>query len=80
MRDEWEDVVATYVDCRTEVSLKDIALDVLKIEIAKLDIGTQRRIGRILTCLNYTRKNTRLGEQVVKRWVKIEPEEGIFEE
>lgn len=78
-RDEWEDVVADYVAGQNEVSLKQIALEVLHIEIAKLDIGIQRRIGRILTSLYYSRRNVRHGESVLKRWIKIPPQEDMFE-
>lgn len=78
--DEWEDIIESFLYDKPQVTLKQVALDALHIEPAKLDIGTQRRIGRILTMFYYKKKTKRFGPgNVAKVWERDEPWESTEE-
>jgi len=75
LHDEWENIIGEYIFGKREITTKQIALDVLHIEAAKLDIGSQRRIGRIMTSYCWDRKTVRVNGIPAKIWMPIdEPE------
>lgn len=66
--DLWEDVVSEYLHGRDSTTSKEIAIDVLKIELAKIDVGAQRRIGSILRRLDWEVSNEKKDGKVLKIW------------
>lgn len=52
--DEWESIVDGYVRGRTEVTVREVAAEALKIEDAKLTQGDQNRIVRALVRLKWS--------------------------
>lgn len=66
--DEWENVISDYCKIIDEVTIKEIAVSALKIDIAKLDLLVQRRIGKILRTLRWTHHNLKAGDSQQKTW------------
>jgi hypothetical protein len=57
--DAWMARIATYLIDRKSVSMNEILSDCIKIEFTKQDLMLQRRVGRILRGLGWTRRNRR---------------------
>lgn len=74
--DEWENIVAEYLANQEQTTTRDIA-GYLKIETAKLDMITQKRIAGVLRVLGWEKKTARsTGGATIKVWRKAgEPEE-----
>jgi predicted P-loop ATPase len=53
--DEWEHVIAAFLDRRVEITAIEIAVECLKIEIGRFDKPTQMRVGAILKHLKWER-------------------------
>lgn len=70
--DEWEDIIHDWVLGKSEVLLKDVAVDCLKIDIGKLDVNIQRRLGKIMRKLGWVNRNRRDEGIQRKVWIKNE--------
>lgn len=57
--DEWETVVTEYLERKTEVTIKDVAVDAIKIDVSRLDLLIQRRIAKIMQSIGWTKHNLR---------------------
>jgi len=73
--DAWESVVEDYLlrpGAPESVTVTDIAVNCLKIEVSKLDMRIQRRIGVVLSTLGWDRKSERLDGRTQKVWKQKE--------
>ncbi len=70
--DEWESVISTFLTGRADVTVSEIATDCLKIDIGKLEKGTQMRIANVLRSVGWHRKDGWLDGKKAKFWVKNE--------
>jgi predicted P-loop ATPase len=69
--DEWEHIVAEYLDEKTTVTTRDVA-EHLKIDINKLDMILQKRVAGILRTLGWDKKTVRAnGGRHIRIWHKI---------
>lgn len=68
--DEWERVVSEFLSSRLleETTVKEVAVEALKIELSKLDLLVQRRIGKVLRTLRWSHHNLRVGDTQQKTW------------
>lgn len=66
--DEWETAIAEFLVGKGEVRLSEVAHEALKIGLDKLDLNTQRRIGRTLMRLGWTKHNSGSGGAQKKVW------------
>lgn len=66
--DEWESIIASNIQGKPEATLKEIALQALGIDAVHLDMHVQKRIGRILTALNWYQKPARRNGILSKVW------------
>lgn len=56
--DEWEYIIKDFIKIRSVVTVKEIAQDCLKVDTSKLDMFTQKRIGRIMRSINWVKRQT----------------------
>lgn len=68
--DEWEYVVHQWLLHKNEVLVCEIAVECLKIDIAKVDMKTQRRLSGILHSLGWQVKTVMRSGHAVKVWCK----------
>lgn len=68
--DEWESIVSDFVRMKEETTVREVALEGLRIEVSKLDPPVQRRIGKTLRVLGWTHHNTKTGDVNRKIWRK----------
>lgn len=66
--DEWETIIADFVKLKDETTVKEVATEALKIDLSKLDLLVQRRIGKILRTIGWTHHNLKRGEHQQKTW------------
>lgn len=66
--DEWETVISDFLRLKEEVTIKEVAVEALRIDLSKLDLLVQRRIGKILRTLRWTHHNLKTGEVQQKTW------------
>lgn len=57
--DEWESVITAYLDRKTEITVKEVATEAIKIDVSKLDLLVQRRIAKIMHSVGWTKHNLR---------------------
>jgi predicted P-loop ATPase len=62
--DIWHDAVEKFCTDRTEVTVTDIAITCLGIEIGKLDQRVKNRIAKILTILGFSQKRIRVAHKM----------------
>lgn len=72
--DAWADDVRDYCIGKTEVSMRDIIVSGLKMEISKASKRETNRIGKILRSIGFINRASREYGVVTKRWVKEESE------
>jgi len=73
--DEWEPVIETWLKNQLaieHVSIRDIAVECLKIEIGKLDRAIQMRIGAVLRHLGWSKVHKSVNGAQQKLWEKQE--------
>lgn len=73
-RDEWEDVIHEYLIHKDDITVKDIAVDCLRIEVGKLDRSVQMRIANVLRQLGFAKRHRWEGSTQGKVWMRIEHE------
>lgn len=66
--DEWENIVEDWLIGKTEVQLRDVIYDALKIDIAKQDYNVQRRVGAVMKLLGWERVIAWNGAKSVRVW------------
>jgi predicted P-loop ATPase len=70
--DAWLGPVAEFLAGQTETSLEAVAKSALSLDVSKLDMASQKRIGSILQQLGWAKKNAKRAGVIVKRWFRIE--------
>lgn len=70
--DEWETIVSDYLLGKSEVFIKSIATDALKLEVAKLDRVQQTRIQAVLTALKWECYTENFAGVLQRVWRKLE--------
>lgn len=76
--DEWEDIVRDYIQGGVqgvlirETSIRDIAVNCLRIDAGKLDMLLQRRIGKVLSTIGWEKKQVFRNGTTQKVWVPME--------
>lgn len=76
--DEWEDIVRDYIQGGVqgvlirETSIRDIAVNCLRIDAGKLDMLLQRRIGKVLNTIGWEKKQVFRNGTTQKIWVPME--------
>lgn len=70
VRDEWESAMATYLVGRSEVTMQEMACQCLNIDIGRVDLLIQRRIGRVMRALKWENKVARRDGILRKVWAK----------
>ncbi|OTP69502.1 virulence-associated E family protein [Caballeronia sordidicola] len=73
--DVWEVAIAEYCTARTEVSMSEVLLHALGLEMAKQGRPEQIRAGRSLSAIGFASRQVKRGGKNVRTWVRIEPEE-----
>jgi len=69
--DEWETVVAEYLYGKSEVHLREIADDVLKIKVGEIDRTSQQRLQSVLTSLGWENYAENVGGVLQRIWRKF---------
>lgn len=74
--DSWEDVISVYLDRFSQISVTEILIDCLKIDLGKHDKQSQMRIVECLKKLGWKKGSRQRcgGDKKVYLWVKPEPE------
>lgn len=72
--DAWTEDIKSYCLGKSEISMRDIIVTGLQMEIGKASKRDTNRIGRIIRSLGYINRATREFGVVTKRWVKEETE------
>jgi len=75
--DEWEGAIYDYLLGKGEVMVRDIATDCLHIDLGKLDVGVQRRIGAVLTTLGWKSSKEWNGGSQRRVWRKADAQEEL---
>ena len=73
--DDWEQILCDYLVGRFETTIRDLAVECLRIEISHLDNQTQRRIGAALRAIGWEKQDARRDGRVVKVWFRKEDDE-----
>ncbi len=68
--DEWEQIIGDFLRDSEQTTIKDIAVH-LKIEIAKLDMVAQKRIGNVLRVIGWEKKTVRGKDGAIKAWRRV---------
>lgn len=53
LSDEWEYIIDQYLMHKSETTITDIAVEALKLDVARMDMLVQRRIGKVLRLLKW---------------------------
>ncbi len=73
MTDEWESMVSEFVNGLAETTVESVGCTALGYTAQKLDVGIQRRIGRMLRGLGWTPTTVREGAIVRRVWTPPAP-------
>jgi putative DNA primase/helicase len=71
--DAWEGILEDYLQGRPETTIRDLAVDCLKIHISAIDMLTQKRIGTILRRMKWGKRVSNSNKKV---WVPLENSKG----
>jgi predicted P-loop ATPase len=69
MSDEWENVMREFLQFKDEVTVTQIFIDCLKIDIGRMDNLAQRRIGKILHNMKWKKHNLKRDGKQIKIWL-----------
>jgi putative DNA primase/helicase len=71
-RDDWEQVIDTFLTHRLEITSPEIATECLKIEIGRFDKLTQFRVAHILRSLGWQRSKAKRDGRTTSIWTRKE--------
>jgi predicted P-loop ATPase len=69
MSDEWENVMREFLQFKDEVTVTQIFMECLKIDIGRMDNLAQRRIGKILHNMKWKKHNLKRDGKQIKIWL-----------
>jgi putative DNA primase/helicase len=67
-RDEWEQAIEGHTQFKEEITITELAVECLKVDLGRLDKQTQMRIANVLRALKWTRSKTRRGDRTIWAW------------
>ena len=76
--DAWEDIIREYLAGGTkgfpifECTIQDVATSALSIDIARLEVHVQRRIGNVLRTIGWEKKRVNRGDRIIRLWQPME--------
>lgn len=77
--DEWESIISQFLYGKNEVSVSEIATEALGIDVGKLDMLVQRRIGQVLRALKWEKTQVMKMDGVRKVWRPANPKKTLIE-
>lgn len=66
--DEWERIIGDYLINKQDTTITEVAVEALKIDVGKIDVGLQRRIGKTMKILGWSKHNLMRGGRQMKIW------------